>query len=131
MQAYLEGDVGELHARARAGSLAAPVLVDVQSVSGATSQEVLKEDVLDVAASAVALEHVHLVATVGVDVAVVNVRDGSSVGKRSHGASTRLVAPNALDEEVGCGRLDGDTFVAVGDLNIVDPMVDPLRRSRV
>lgn len=120
---HVEGDVGELNTSTGTCSLAAPVLVDIETVGGITSQEVLEKNVLDVSTAVVALEHVNLVTTVGVDVAVVDILDGRSVGEGAHGAAAGLVAPDALNEEVGGGRLDGHAFVAVGHFDVVDPVV--------
>ena len=35
--------------------------------------------------------------------------------------SSRLVAPDLFDEKVASGRLDGYTFVSVGNLDVMDP----------
>ena len=74
--AYRECDVGELDSCASSRTLRGPVLVDIETVRGASRDEVLELDVPDVARAKVALDHKRLVASVGIDVPTASIRDG-------------------------------------------------------
>ena len=87
------------------------------------AQEVLQIHILHVPRAAPALDEEDLVPAVGVDVAVEDVLDGGVGAQGADGGAAGLVAPDALDEDVVRGRLDGDAFVAVGDFDVVDPVV--------
>ena len=67
--------------------------------------------------------HEHLVSTVGINILVIDVLDRGAASQATDGRAATLVAPDTLNLVVRRRVLDGDTFVAVCDLNVVDPIV--------
>ena len=65
--------------------------------------------------------HEHLVSTVGINILVIDVLDRGAASQATDGRAATLVAPDTLNLVVRRRVLDGDTFVAVGDLDVVDP----------
>ncbi len=120
---YREGDVLELHTIARRSTLATPILINIQPIRRIPRNEVLQVHVLHRSTSTIRLDHEDLVTPVRVHIAVEHVLDGSVGAKRADGRASGLVAPDLLDLDVVRGRLDGDAFVAVGDFDVVDPVV--------
>lgn len=120
---HLEGDVRELHAITIDGVHRTPILINVETISRAPRNEVLEEDVLDVSRAAIGLDHIDLVTTIGIDVAVKDVLDRCIGSQGTHRTTSGLVAPDLLDKDVVCRRLDGDTFIAVGDFDVVNPNI--------
>lgn len=64
------------------------------------TDEVLEENILDEAATSIALDQHHVVRAPGVDVAVSDVADIGIRAKRAHTTSTTPVAVDALNEDV-------------------------------
>ena len=91
---YRESDVRQLNTCARARRLRGPVLVDIEPVRGAARDEVVENYVANVARAKVALDHEHLVASVGVHIAIEDILNGSAVRQAANRATARLVAPN-------------------------------------
>lgn len=120
---YREGDVLELHAISRSGALAAPILINIQPIRRVPRNKVLQIHILHRSASTVGLDHEDLVASVRVHISVEYILDGGVGAKRADGRASGLVAPDLLDLDVVRGGLDGDAFVAVGDFDVVDPVV--------
>ena len=67
--------------------------------------------------------HEHLVSTVGINILVIDVLDRGAASQATDSGAAALVAPNALNLMVRRRILDRDTFVAVGDLDVVNPDV--------
>jgi hypothetical protein len=72
------------------------------------TDEVLQDQVGHGAATAVALDHVHLVRGPGVDITVNDVGDIDVGREGAHGAATAPVAVDVLDEDVLGGTLCRD-----------------------
>ena len=68
-----EGHVGVENTVAGDGLHGAPLGIEVEGVGVGVASEVLESNVVDGAAAAIGLEHVHLVRTLGVDVVVLDI----------------------------------------------------------
>jgi len=115
-----ECDVGELDTVTSYGGHGRPVLVNVERVGVAVTDEVLERDAADCTRTAVGLDHEHVVAGPGVDIAVYYVGNGSIGPKTAEGASTGPVAVDVFNQNVLGRRLDSHAFIFVGDHDIVD-----------
>jgi len=87
------------------------------------TDEILENNIFDVAAATIRLYHHHLVRFPSVDVLVYNGRDGSISAKRAHGAATAPVAVDILDQDILGRRLYGYALVFVSHHDIVYPAV--------
>lgn len=119
-------NVAERDAVTSNGRLAAPILIDVKAVRRSRGLKILEQHICDIPIAAVALYHEYLVPAVSVYIFVHDVLDGGTGAEGTDSGPAGLVAPNVLDQEVGGGGLDGDTFVTVGNFYVVDPVVGAL-----
>jgi len=87
------------------------------------TDEVLENNIFDVAAATVRLDHHHLVRFPGVDVLVYNGGDGGVSTERAHGAAATPVTVDVLDQDIFGRRLYGDALVFVSHHDIMYPAV--------
>lgn len=132
----LECDVVQLYAVPGHRCHPAPVLLHIKPIRGPSRLESLQQHIAQIPATAVRLDHERLVPADGIHIPEHDILHRRVRAKRANRASARLVAPDALDEDVGRRRLDADAFVAVRDHHVVYPVVrtrdvDPVRSAEV
>lgn len=87
------------------------------------ADEVLENDIFDIAAATIGLDHHHLVRFPGVDVLVYYGGDGGVSAERAHGAAAAPVAVDVLNQDIFGRRLYSDALIFVGHHDIVYPAI--------
>ena len=98
-------------------------MVYVETVRVLMADEVLEYDILDVAVSAIGLDHHFLVGVLRVDVRVGDGRNGRACAERTDRTASTPIAVYVLNEVVSRRVLDRHAFVLIGDFDIVDVVV--------
>ncbi len=98
-------------------------MVYVETVRVLMADEVLEYDILDVAVSAIGLDHHFLVGVLRVDVRVGDGRNGRACAERTDRTASTPIAVDVLNEVVSRRVLDRHAFVLIGDFDIVDVVV--------